>query len=604
MRAGDRLGRYELVGEIGRGGMAVVWDADLLGPRGFRKRVALKVLHADVQVADADALVHEARLGALVNHPNVVATLELGEADGRWFLCMERVAGTTAHALIAERPLSAAAVLDLGVQVASGLRHLHQLVVDGASRPLIHRDIKPSNLLVDPHGLVKIADLGISGFRDQLTGTAGTPGYAPAEQIDGQAVPRSDVFALASTLFVLATRQRLLGQGTEALARAATVEGVIRRAAFGDALDAVVPGLAALLRACLRLDPDARPEAGQLADDLRRLRMRVEGQGLAQAVGGAPTSPSGGSSTRSRITRNLPEPNARPVGRKGELRAIDEALARPGVVALTGPGGAGKTLLAAVAAGRCEADESWWVSCGGCTTGPAVLGAIAATLGFGAQAGVPDARALATALRDRGDLLVVLDDLEATLADLVSALGRDAPASRWLVTSRQKLARVHQVHVGALDPDAAVQLYRRHAQDAAPDETVRALVERLDRSPLAIELAAARTRHLPTERILAGLDDRFRVLRDGARGLWESLLASWDHLPSDARSTLAQIAAFEGPFSLEDAEAVVRLEGHAWVLDALSALVDHHLLDSDGRCSWCPPACGRSPSGTRLARMP
>jgi predicted ATPase/Tfp pilus assembly protein PilF len=582
MRAGDRLGRYELIAEIGRGGMAAVWDADLLGPRGFRKRVALKVLHADVHVADADALVHEARLGALVNHPNVVATLELGEEGGRWFLCMERVAGTTAQSLIAERPLSAAAVLDLGVQVASGLRHLHDLVVDGAPRPLVHRDIKPSNLLVDPHGLVKIADLGISGFRDQLGSPAGTPGYAPAEQIDGRAVPRSDVFALACTLYVLATRQRLLGKGTEALARAATIEGVIRRAAFGDALDAVVPGLAALLRTCLRLDPEARPDSGQLADDLRRLRLRVEGQGLAHAVGGVSAGQPVSSSTRSRITRNLPEPGARPVGRKKELRALGEALARRGVVALTGLAGAGKTLLASVAAGRCEADESWWVACGGCTTASALLAAIAATLGFGAQVGIQDAHALAAALRDRGEVLVVLDDLEGRLSEVVVELARDAPSSRWLVTSRQKLRGVAQIHVGPLDGDAAVALYRQHASDAAADEVVLALVDRLDRSPLAIELAAARTRHLSTARILAALDDRFRVLRDGHRGLWESLLASWEHLPPDARTTLAQIAPFEGSFTLEDAEAVVRLDGNAWVLDALSELVDHHLLDSDG----------------------
>src|SRR6476619_3003791 len=97
---GTRVGRYVLRRRLGRGGMGEVWEATLEGPAGFRKAVALKVLRPTrADPAATEALLREARLGALLSHPNVVGTLELGEADGRWFVAMELVRGPSVREL-------------------------------------------------------------------------------------------------------------------------------------------------------------------------------------------------------------------------------------------------------------------------------------------------------------------------------------------------------------------------------------------------------------------------------------------------------------------------------------------------------------------------
>ncbi len=125
---GVRLGRYELRHRLGKGGHGEVWAALLHGPMGFRRPVALKVLPAVAAAsADREGLMQEARLGALVSHPNVVSTLELGEQDGRWFMAMDLVAGLTADQLRRKGPLPAAALVDLGVQTCHGLAYIHQL---------------------------------------------------------------------------------------------------------------------------------------------------------------------------------------------------------------------------------------------------------------------------------------------------------------------------------------------------------------------------------------------------------------------------------------------------------------------------------------------
>ncbi|MCA9490597.1 MAG: serine/threonine protein kinase, partial [Myxococcales bacterium] len=181
-----RLGRYELVRVLGRGAAGVVVQAVLHGPAGFRKRVALKLLHAshgedEARVAE---LIREARLGGLLSHPNVVSTLELGQVDGRWFVSMELVRGASLSALGRDGPMSPAAVVDAGIQLCAALSHVHELRDDG-DRPLrlIHRDVKPGNLLLDRSGLLRLADFGIAGLSAELGGgAAGTPGYLAPEQ--------------------------------------------------------------------------------------------------------------------------------------------------------------------------------------------------------------------------------------------------------------------------------------------------------------------------------------------------------------------------------------------------------------------------------------
>src|SRR5688572_6131053 len=134
------IGRYELVRRLGRGASGEVWEAVLLGPHGFRKPVALKRLRGGLEGEALAALFREARLGALLQHPNLVATYALEEVDGAWQIAMELVRGPSAGELLRAGPLSGARVVDLGAQVCAALAYAHGIVADGLPNGLVHRD--------------------------------------------------------------------------------------------------------------------------------------------------------------------------------------------------------------------------------------------------------------------------------------------------------------------------------------------------------------------------------------------------------------------------------------------------------------------------------
>ncbi|MEE2828288.1 MAG: serine/threonine-protein kinase, partial [Myxococcota bacterium] len=162
-----RFGRYDLQGLLGEGGMARVFKAELLGPAGFRKAVAVKVIKTEAAGRTSEgkvrAFVREARLGGLLKHPNIVDVYELGEAEGQFFICMELVEGLTLAPLIRSHTQPPpAVVLEIAVAAAAGLVSAHGLRAGGRPSGLVHRDLKPSNLLLSWDGAVKIADFGIA----------------------------------------------------------------------------------------------------------------------------------------------------------------------------------------------------------------------------------------------------------------------------------------------------------------------------------------------------------------------------------------------------------------------------------------------------------
>ena len=201
----SQLGHYEIVKELGRGGMGVVY---LARDTTLDRQVALKVLSQPI--ADDDVMVQrflrEARSAAALNHPNIVQVYFIGKEGDKHFFVMEFVKGQTLTELIKKQgtvPPEQAAQLIL--QAASGLAAAHDAGI-------FHRDIKPSNLILDEHGLVKIADFGIAFKQEvgqKLTATGqflGTPGYlCPEICLGEQTDQRSDIFSLGIVLFELLT---------------------------------------------------------------------------------------------------------------------------------------------------------------------------------------------------------------------------------------------------------------------------------------------------------------------------------------------------------------------------------------------------------------
>ncbi len=228
--AGQRVGRYEILEQIGRGGMGVVYAAR---DPALQRTVALKLLRPDItgDAGDAgdprnetrtDRLLREARALAAHQHPNIVTVYDAGVADGRVFIATELVAGRNATAWVEEEDPELEPLVDVYLQAARGLAAAH-------AAGLVHRDIKPDNILVGDDGRVRIADFGLAtGGREtvrRLTGESGdaelevsltvtgallgTPLYMAPEQLAGQAADaRSDQFSLCVALYQSRYRKR------------------------------------------------------------------------------------------------------------------------------------------------------------------------------------------------------------------------------------------------------------------------------------------------------------------------------------------------------------------------------------------------------------
>ncbi|MGD8966549.1 MAG: serine/threonine-protein kinase, partial [Anaerolineae bacterium] len=192
---GRRLGQYQIVQQIGRGGMAVVYKAY---QPALERHVAIKVLPRELTFDQAfvERFQREARAAARLNHPHIVTVHDVGQADGAHFIVMELVDGPSLTDLLRQRgalsPEQAAQVVS---QTASALDYAHQY-------GFIHRDIKPGNILLAADGTAKLTDFGIvkpsEGTRLTQTGTLlGTPAYMSPEQARGTAIgPGTDIYSL------------------------------------------------------------------------------------------------------------------------------------------------------------------------------------------------------------------------------------------------------------------------------------------------------------------------------------------------------------------------------------------------------------------------
>jgi len=251
--------RYEVLAPIGRGGFGQVYRARHVHTQAT---VALKVLRSGAASAPRalERLFREARIMASVDHPNIVKVFDCGAAEGRAFVAMELVSGRTLEDIIVEQGrLSSEAVIALGAQLFAGLEAAHE-------RGVVHRDIKPANVLVDPQGVLKILDFGISRAEldDPTLGAThggvvvGTPGFmAPEQYTLGPIDARADLYAAAATLF-----SAVAGHPPFSLdARVAEIAHKVlheRAPPLASVVPNVTPSLAAAIDRGLARDPDAR----------------------------------------------------------------------------------------------------------------------------------------------------------------------------------------------------------------------------------------------------------------------------------------------------------------------------------------------------------
>ena len=213
----ESIGPYALVRRLGRGGMAEVHLARAVGASGFERFVAIKTLAPEL-AGEAElerALIHEATLAGRLAHRNLVAVLDLGVADGGYYVVLEYVDGGDLAARVRDRPPPEALALHVVHEVALGLAYLHD-ARDARGLPLgiVHRDVAPANVLVSTTGDVKLGDFGVAKATALVDRTAagtrkGRYAYMAPEQLAGAPVTAAaDQFGLVVTLVELLVGHR------------------------------------------------------------------------------------------------------------------------------------------------------------------------------------------------------------------------------------------------------------------------------------------------------------------------------------------------------------------------------------------------------------
>jgi serine/threonine-protein kinase len=264
-----KIGRYEILDEIGQGAMGTVYRArDPL----IERTVAIKTVSIEqLQQEGADAesrFLREAQSAGRLSHPNIVTIYDVGEADGLAYIAMEYLSGTTLRDLMNRRPMPLELALETATQMAEAMAFAHE-------HGVIHRDIKPSNVVVTgKRGRIKLTDFGIAHLinseHTQTGQMLGSPRYMSPEQAMGREIDgRSDIFSLGAVLYEMITGQYAFdGDSLTTILYRVINEAPTPATSLRPQLPA---GLASLLTSMLSKNPQIRPDARDLVNALHAL---------------------------------------------------------------------------------------------------------------------------------------------------------------------------------------------------------------------------------------------------------------------------------------------------------------------------------------------
>ncbi|MCA9728148.1 MAG: protein kinase, partial [Candidatus Eisenbacteria bacterium] len=606
----DRIGRYRIVAEIGRGAMGIVYlaeDSDL------GRNVALKTL-TSAAAGDRQRrqrLHAEARMLAAVSQPNIAQVYSFEELPSESVdsvITMEYVPGSTLADKLRNASLSVESTIEFVRQIAAALEAAH-------AEGVVHRDLKPQNIRITPNGWVKVLDFGLAFHREREPGGAGFPcgtaGYMSPEQAAGVPVePSTDLWSLGCILFECLTG-RLPLTDRETLAEARTALSPVEAARLESLPTAVIE----LLDGLRRWNPVERPSATRSRRILEEELLRLRARALLHDPTGRPSQ-----ETESPPGRpgNLPRRLTEFVGRDRALSELDRVLREHRIVTLTGPGGTGKTRLAIERAKRSRDQYpggTWFIDLSIVDVGSQVPATAAHALGVrDAPGDAADPIGSIARFLSGNAALVVVDNCEHVIDDVyrwVDEVLDRCPGVTVLATSRlplglaeERLFVVPPLRVpdgadsAALASSEAIQLFAARARSRHPSfqlhedqiATIAAICRRADGLPLAIEIAAGHARTLAVPEILARFEANPLLLGTPARGaparhrsLAGTVQWSYRLLGRSERLLLERLSAFRGSWTLEAAQSVCVREGLSeWqLLDLIARLVERSLVEVD-----------------------
>ncbi|WP_373500445.1 serine/threonine-protein kinase [Desulfococcus sp.] len=265
-----KFGRYEVISELGKGAMGVVYNAH--DPR-IDRFVALKALHDNLVNDDyfVQRFFKEAVAIGRLSHPNIVTVYDVGQDHGTIYIAMELLKGRAISDLARERPFGIDEIVRIGIQTAEALDYAH-------GRGIVHRDIKPANIMLGEDNQVKITDFGIAHIEDvsstlqtRAGEILGTPVYMSPEQVLGTPPDgRSDLYALGVILYELAAGKRPFGGPNMAVIFKQVTD---RKPPAPVSVNPSIPrALSDIIMRCLEKNPDRRFQTGRdMAEALRAL---------------------------------------------------------------------------------------------------------------------------------------------------------------------------------------------------------------------------------------------------------------------------------------------------------------------------------------------
>src|SRR6266480_2214934 len=615
-RVGHQLGNYRLQRLLGRGGFADIY----LGEHVYLKSLAaLKILRMSLSDEERTAFLKEAQTLTQLAHPNIVRVLDFAVEDDQPYLVMDYAPNGSLRELYPPGSrLQLDSIIVYVAQVASALQFAHD-------KGFVHRDVKPENMLLGTRSEVLLSDFGISVFASRTEpqystnhiaqSVAGTSRYMAPEQLQGHPQPASDQYALGVVVYEwLCGTSPFHGTLIEVAMQHLTMPPTPLR----EQLPELAPAIEQVVLRALAKEPEQRFTRVQ--------DFAVALQDASLAASTPLTSPAPIEDGKVLLNVVKPEPLWKVpttftsfIGREQDVAAIEAMLLRPEVrlVTLAGIGGIGKSRLAIQISSHMRTSFAYGVCFAGLVSASdpeLILSIIADKLSIQQVGNLSILEQVKLFLHDK-QLLLILDNFEhlVTAASLVEDLLAACPALKIIVTSRIVLRLraefEYQVmpltlpdlewspHDTGIRQSTAVALFVQRAKMVNPNfqltqsnaHTIAEICVQLDGLPLAIELAAARSRLLPPQALLNRLSQRFEVLTGGAvtlpvhqQTLRNTLKWSYDLLDAHEQQLFRRLAVFERGWTLEAAEALGNanreVQDDLLILDGLASLIDKSLL--------------------------